>query len=125
MLYLFIDILINKIFYFNSYLFLIPLIYHRKNFVYYLVIGLTLDIFICNSFLNTIILSLLYLINKLLIKIKSNEVIYFINYLFYYSLISLIIGHTSSLLDLFNLIINLMIFKIWDIYHHRRIKLIG
>ncbi len=126
MIFLFVDLLINKLCYFNSYLFLIPLIYYKKNFFYYLIIGLTLDIFICNTYLNTLILSLLYLANRyLLIKVQNKEIIYFINYLFYFILISLVIGHSPSLLDLFNLITNTMIFKIWDIYHHQRIKLIG
>lgn len=80
------DILLNNYSNFNTYFFIIYL--YNKNYKYYLLTGLILDLIIFNSFYNTIILSIIYLFNKVFKDLNKNNIYNYIfinsfNYLMY------------------------------------------
>lgn len=84
MIYLILDILIYNYTMYNSYFFLISI--HDKNIYYYLGMGLILDFIIFNTmFLNTIVLLIIYFINKYFSRFNQNNIyIYLLNLLVCY-----------------------------------------
>lgn len=84
MICLILDILIYNYTMYNSYFFLIGI--HDKNIYYYLGMGLILDFIIFNTmFLNTIVLLIIYFINKYFSRFNQNNIyIYLLNLLVCY-----------------------------------------
>lgn len=77
-LLLLLDILINNYTSYTSYFFIIYL--YNKPFKYYLLTGLILDLIIFKSlFINTLILSLIYLLNKVFKDLNKSNIY---NYIF-------------------------------------------
>ena len=79
MIYLFIliDILVNNYSKYVSFFFITYL--YNKSYKYYLLTGLILDLIIFKSIYNTIILSIIYLLNKVFKDLNKNN---FYNYIF-------------------------------------------
>lgn len=106
------DILLNNYSNFNTYFFIIYL--YNKNYKYYLLTGLILDLIIFNSFYNTIILSIIYLFNKVFKDLNKNNIYNYIyinsfNYLIYIILTNLFVLNSIKEILLsvgYNLLIN-------------------
>ena len=122
-LFLIIDIIVNKVAFFTSNLFLYYLI-KKNRFIYYLLIGLTFDL-ITSGIINTIILISLFFLNKLL-KNLNFYLVFIINFLicnivlyfYYYQAINL-------KLLLFSLLLNLIMVNISVNFNNLYIKLNG
>ena len=113
LLLILLDILINNYTNYSSYFFLIYL--YNKPYKYYLLTGVILDFIIFNTyFYNIIILSLMYIINKIFKDLNKNNFYVFIFFmLFNYIRLSniLINGMYNILINIgFNLIINLLFY---------------
>ena len=110
------DILINNYTSFSSYFFLVYL--YNKPYKYYLLTGIILDFIIFNTyFYNIIILSLMYIINKIFKDLNKNNFYVFMfymlfNYITYIILSNILInGMYNILINIgFNLIINLLFY---------------
>lgn len=120
-LYLLFDILSNYVFGITFNLFLIPLIKENKIFNY-LIIGLTLDLVITNTYFNTIILIGIYLINHLF-KNKSIYFLFIIDFLILNLNLNLIYYKAINYLNLIlSLLINLLFLSLSDNFHLSIIK---
>ena len=112
------DILINNYTKNSSYFFLIYL--YNKPYKYYLLTGIILDFIIFNTyFYNIIILSLMYVINKIFKDLNKNNFYVFIffmifNYITYIVLSNIFLnGMYNILVNIgFNLIINLLFYTL-------------
>ena len=110
------DILLNNYSNFNTYFFIIYL--YNKNYKYYLLTGLILDLIIFNSFYNTIILSIIYLFNKIFKDLNKNNIYNYIyinsfNYLMYIILTNVFVLNSIKeiLLSIgYNLLINVFFY---------------
>ena len=111
------DVLISNYTKYTSYFFVIYL--YNKPYKYYLLCGLLLDLVIFNSYLfNTIILSLMFLINKIFEGLNKNNIynyafINIFNYLLYIILTNLsLLNSINNILILIgnNLIINILFY---------------
>ncbi len=96
-LLLLLDIIINNYTRYTSYFFIVYL--YNKPYKYYLLTALILDFIIFHHFYNLIILSLIYLLNKLFKDLnKQNIYIYLLintfNYIVYIILTNLIFQHS-------------------------------
>lgn len=94
---LILDIIINNYTRYTSYFFIVYL--YNKPYKYYLLTALILDFIIFHHFYNLIILSLIYLLNKLFKDLnKQNIYIYLLintfNYIVYIILTNLIFQHS-------------------------------
>ena len=101
---LLIDILINNYTKFTSFFFLIFL--YNKPYKYFLLTGLILDLIIFNTFYNTIILSLMYFLNKIFTNLNKQN---FYNYLFFTIFNYLIFIFMTNLIS-FNSLSNILVF---------------
>lgn len=116
LLLILLDILINNYTNYYSYFFLIYL--YNKSYKYYLLTGIILDFIIFNTyFYNIIILSLMYIINKIFKDLNKNNFYVFMfymlfNYLTYIVLSNILInGMYNILINIgFNLLINLLFY---------------
>lgn len=92
------DILINNLTSYTSYFFIVYL--YNKAYKYYLLTGLILDLLIFSSLpLNTIILSIMFLANKIFTNLNKNNFYNFIffstyNYILYIILTNLSVFNT-------------------------------
>ena len=108
---LIIDILINNYSKYTSFFFLVYL-YH-KPYKYYLLTALLLDLIIFNSFYNIIILSIIYLLNKIFTNLNSQNIwvylgINLFNYIVYIILSNLFMLNNIKVI-LFNIGFNLLL----------------
>jgi len=119
MIYLLIilDILINNFTKYTSYFFIIYL--YNKPYKYYVLVGLILDFIIFNTyFYNLIILTIIYLLDKLLKDLNKNNFYNFIfiaiyNYLLFIILSNLIVFNNLEYIFLSigsNLVINIIFY---------------
>lgn len=112
MIFLLLDILIYNYTIYNSYFFLVYL--YNKTYLYYLSIGLLLDLIVLNTyFINTIIISIIYLINLFFKRYNIyNKYIYLlvllIDYIVFISLSNLYVLSNYKII-LYNIGINLII----------------
>ncbi|MBE6156731.1 MAG: hypothetical protein E7161_03185 [Firmicutes bacterium] len=116
-LLLLLDVLVNNFTSYSSYFFIVYL--YNKSYKYYLLTGLTLDFIIFNNlFLNTILLSIIYLVNKIFKDLNKNNFYNYIfiiifNYLLFIILSNILmrnsISNTLILLGS-NLVINIMFY---------------
>lgn len=129
LLLILLDILINNYTNYSSYFFLIYL--YNKPYKYYLLTGIILDFIIFNTyFYNIIILSLMYVINKIFKDLNKNNFYVFIfymlfNYINYIILSNILInGMYNILINVgFNLIINLLFYSLaFRIVNLKRVK---
>ena len=112
------DILINNYTNYSSYFFLIYL--YNKPYKYYLLTGIILDFIIFNTyFYNILILSIIYVINKIFKDLNKNHFYVFMffmlfNYITYIILSNIFInGMYNILINIgLNLIINLLFFAL-------------
>ena len=127
MIYLLIllDIIINNFTAYTSYFFIIYL--YKKEYRYYLLTGLILDLLIFNTLLlNTIILTIMYICNKVFKELNKNNFYNFIfvtvfNYLLYIILTNLImINNVPNIL--INIGMNLFINLVFYILSFRVVK---
>ncbi len=113
---LIIDILINNYSKYTSFFFLVYL-YH-KPYKYYLLTALLLDLIIFNSFYNIIILSIIYLLNKIFTNLNSQNIwvylgINLFNYIVYIILSNLFMLNNIKVILFnigFNLILNIIFY---------------
>ena len=74
MIYVLLDILIYNFTTYHSYFFLINIT--NKSYLYNLIVALFIDVFITKTFgLNLILVSLLYLLSRVFIKINLNNIL--------------------------------------------------
>ena len=127
MIYLLIilDVIINNFTKYTSYFFLIYL--YKKEYRYYLLTGLILDLLIFNTFLlNTLILTVMYICNKVFKELNKNNFYNFLfvtvfNYLLYIILTNLItINNVPNIL--INIGMNLLINILFYILSFRLVK---
>lgn len=124
-----IDYIINNFSSYSSYFFIIYL--YNKEYRYFLLTGLILDLLIFNSFLiNTLILSLIYIINIIFKDLNKDNIYNYIfinlfNYIVYILLINLIYQtlFTNILVIiganlLINLIFYILSFRIKEVLIH-------
>ena len=124
------DILIYNFTSYNSFFFLISLnFFTNKDYLKVILLGLTIDLILLNTpFINTIILFLLFLINKKFIKLHNRSLIdyLYINLLNLgiYNLILIIINQNLNLMNfLISLIINILFYLLSYNLVKRYIKL--
>jgi len=110
---LLLDILIYNLTSYNTYFFLISiLLFNKKEFNKIIIIGLIIDLIITNKpFLNTIILSIIFIINKKYLKLykrklKDYVLLNIFNFMIYYASLSIITGCFNIYTFLINIIIN-------------------
>jgi len=110
---LLLDILIYNLTSYNTYFFLISiLLFNKKEFNKMIIIGLIIDLIITNKpFLNTIILSIIFIINKKYLKLykrklKDYVLLNIFNFMIYYASLSIITGCFNIYTFLINIIIN-------------------
>lgn len=102
MIYLILDIFIYNYTKYKSYFFLVSL--YNKNIIYYIGMGLILDFIVFNTFLlNSIILLIIYFINKFFSRFNiKNIYIYLLNllvdYIVYISLTNLVLHNTLNII---------------------------
>lgn len=119
MIYLLIilDVLINNFTKYTSYFFIVYL--YNKPYKYYVLVGLILDFIIFNTyFYNLIILTIIYLLDKLLKDLNQNNFYNFVfitiyNYLLFIILSNLIVFNNLEYIFLSigsNLIINIIFY---------------
>lgn len=102
MIYLILDIFIYNYTKYKSYFFLVSL--YKKNIIYYIGMGLILDFIVFNTFLlNSIILLIIYFINKFFSRYNiKNIYIYLLNllvdYIVYISLTNLVLHNTLNII---------------------------
>ena len=102
MIYLILDIFIYNYTKYKSYFFLVSL--YNKNIIYYIGMGLILDFIVFNTFLlNSIILLIIYFINKFFSRYNiKNIYIYLLNllvdYIVYISLTNLVLHNTLNVI---------------------------
>lgn len=102
MIYLILDIFIYNYTKYKSYFFLVSL--YNKNIIYYIGMGLILDFIVFNTFLlNSIILLIIYFINKFFSRYNiKNIYIYLLNllvdYIVYISLTNLVLHNTLNII---------------------------
>ena len=129
-LLLLLDIIINNYTNFTSFFFLVYL--YKKPYKYYLLTALILDFIVFNSYYNIIILSALYLMNKIFKDLNKDN---FYSYLFavtfnyiYYIILSNLLSLNSILSILFiigkNLFINLLFYLLmYNILKNNKYKI--
>lgn len=108
MIYLLIllDVLINNFTQYTSYFFIIYL--YRKKYRYYLLTGLILDFLIFNTFfLNTIILTIMYICNKVFKDLNKNNFYNFIFVSVFNYLIYIILTNIVMINNVVNILINI------------------
>jgi len=99
-LYLLFDTIINNFSSYSSYFFIVYL--YNKSYKNYLLTGLILDFIIFNTFcLNTILLTLIYLINKVFNNLNKQNIYNYVfinlfNYLLFIVLSNIFIGNNIS-----------------------------
>lgn len=102
MIYLILDIFIYNYTKYKSYFFLVSL--YNKNIIYYIGMGLILDFIVFNTFLlNSIILLIIYFINKFFSRYNiKNIYIYLLNllvdYIVYISLTNLVLNNALNVI---------------------------
>lgn len=121
-LYLLLDILVYNFTIYNSYFFLVGLI--NKKYIYYLSTGLIIDFILLNTFfINTIVLTFIYIVNKFFkrFNIKSFT-IYIINlmvdYILYITLTFLITNNNFNII-LITIGLNLFVNTIFYILSYK------
>lgn len=109
-LFLILDILIYNFTEFNTFFFLISLIYFdEKDYLKVIMLGLFIDLILLNTlFINTCILLLIFIFNKKVIKLKTRSLS---NY-FYINLCNLLLYNVFLILINQNLNINTFIISI-------------
>lgn len=129
MIFLLLDILIYNLTRYNSYFFLISLLlYKGSDFIKIIFIGLVLDLIILNvPFINTLIISLLFLINKKIFKLKKRTLTDYLlllnfNYVFYNVALSILYSFILSSFSL-SYIINILFYILSYNLVKKRIKL--
>ena len=123
MIYLILDIFIYNYTKYKSYFFLVSL--YNKNIIYYIGMGLILDFIVFNTFLlNSIILLIIYFINKFFSRYNiKNIYIYLINllvdYIVYISITNLLVNNALNVILvnigkslILNLLFYLLCFKL-------------
>ena len=123
------DILIYNFTPYKSFLFLLSLCFlNKKDYLTVIALGIFIDLVITNTlFINTIILSVLFYINKYLFKIKRKKVIPFLlinlfNYGIYSLTTYLIYNHFNLKFISINLINNLIINLIFWLFSYNLMK---
>lgn len=102
MIYLILDIFIYNYTKYKSYFFLVSL--YNKNIIYYIGMGLILDFIVFNTFLlNSIILLIIYFINKFFSRYNiKNIYIYLLNllvdYIVYISITNLVLNNALNII---------------------------
>lgn len=102
MIYLILDIFIYNYTKYKSYFFLVSL--YKKNIIYYIGMGLILDFIVFNTFLlNSIILLIIYFINKFFSRYNiKNIYIYLLNllvdYIVYISITNLVLNNALNII---------------------------
>lgn len=102
MIYLILDIFIYNYTKYKSYFFLVSL--YNKNIIYYIGMGLILDFIVFNTFLlNSIILLIIYFINKFFSRYNiKNIYIYLLNllvdYIVYISITNLLLNNALNVI---------------------------
>lgn len=102
MIYLILDIFIYNYTKYKSYFFLVSL--YNKNIIYYIGMGLILDFIVFNTFLlNSIILLIIYFINKFFSRYNiKNIYIYLLNllvdYIVYISITNLVLNNALNVI---------------------------
>ena len=102
MIYLILDIFIYNYTKYKSYFFLLSL--YKKNIIYYIGMGLILDFIVFNTFLlNSIILLIIYFINKFFSRYNiKNIYIYLLNllvdYIVYISITNLVLNNALNVI---------------------------
>lgn len=102
MIYLILDIFIYNYTKYKSYFFLVSL--YNKNIIYYIGMGLILDFIVFNTFLlNSIILLIIYFINKYFSRYNiKNIYIYLLNllvdYIVYISITNLVLNNALNII---------------------------
>lgn len=123
MIYLILDIFIYNYTKYKSYFFLVSL--YNKNIIYYIGMGLILDFIVFNTFLlNSIILLIIYFINKFFSRYNiKNIYIYLLNllvdYIVYISITNLLLNNALNVILvnigkslILNLLFYLLCFKL-------------
>lgn len=123
MIYLILDIFIYNYTKYKSYFFLVSL--YNKNIIYYIGMGLILDFIVFNTFLlNSIILLIIYFINKFFSRYNiKNIYIYLLNllvdYIVYISITNLVLNNALNVILvnigkslILNLLFYLLCFKL-------------
>ena len=116
MILLILDILIYNFTAYNSYFFLLSILFYRdKDYMKILFIGLILDLIILNKlFINTFILLLIFIINKRIFKLKNKNLKSYLlitnfNFLLYNILLSLIYSFNLKVFSM-SFIINIIFY---------------
>jgi len=116
------DVLINNYTKYTSYFFIIYL--YNKSYKYYLITGLILDFIIFDKLLmNTLVLTIMFFINKLFKDLNKNNIYYYIFVNFFNYLLFIIISNLLSINSIYNILIiigkNLVINVLFYILSHR------
>ena len=112
------DVIMGNYSIFNTYFF-IPFLY-RKSYKHYLLVGLILDLIIFRCiFYNTIILTILYLLNIFFRNLKKNNVINYvivsiINYILFIMISNIIFN--NNFINIFNIIIYNFLINLFFIF---------
>jgi len=116
------DVLINNYTKYTSYFFIIYL--YNKSYKYYLITGLILDFIIFDKLLmNTLVLTIMFFINKLFKDLNKNNIYNYIFVNFFNYLLFIIISNLLSINSIYNILIiigkNLVINVLFYILSHR------
>lgn len=127
---LLLDILIYNLTTYNTYFFLISiLLFNKKEFNKIILIGLIIDLIITNKpFLNTIILFIIFIINKKYLKLykhklKDYVLLNIFNFTIYYASLSIITGSFNYNVFLTDIIINYIFYALSYNLFKKHIKL--
>lgn len=129
MIYLLIDILIYNLTSWHSYFFLFNL--NSKNFGLIFLVALIIDVFLVHSWgIHLIFMSLIYLIQKYILKINLNNFIYYLLFnvsifFLYFIIMSLIFKFLNYQILIEAFLINFLMLILSYKFRHHDINLIG